>query len=139
MDAEYEDITFEPQDWLAASQPSIPLAGLAPLNYPSRETLIPPRLVPTAASPRGLQGTIMLAAEDVHARVRSLITEARSTGQPHSMRLWREGLHQTIDKLTRAALLLPDEAVCDSLTWTFENEVYTVTAAYHLPSSVVLH
>lgn len=138
MDTHFDD-TSEPQDWLAASQPGIPVEGLAPLSYPSRASLIPPRLVPTAASMPAPSGTITLAAEDVHARVRALTTEARSTGKLHSLRLWREGLHQALDALTRAALLLPDEAVCDSLTWTLENEVYAVTAAYHLPSSVVLH
>lgn len=137
MDTEF-DITAEPQDWLAASQPRIPVDGLAPLSYPSRASLVPPRLVSAASMPAP-SGTISLAAEQVHARVRSLTDSARSTGQLHSLRLWREGVRQALDALTRAALLLPDEAVCDSLTWTLENEVYTVTASYHLPSSVVLH
>lgn len=133
------DLVPEPQDWFAASQPGASFEDMASLSYPTRASLVPPRLVPTAGPLPQPQGTVTLDAEKVHAHVRSLTTAARTTGQLHSLKLWREGVRQAIETLTRAALLLPDEAVCDSLTWTLEGERYTVTAAYHLPSSIVLH
>ncbi|HEU5441997.1 MAG TPA: hypothetical protein VFU88_22140 [Ktedonobacterales bacterium] len=98
--------------------------------------LTPPRLRAVAAAeathmlPTLDVADVSIPASMVRRRADAHAKAARSTGAPHSMRLWREGHQRALLELTCEAAGIPAGAVCETLRWVEQDAEYHVSATF---------
>lgn len=68
----------------------------------------------------------------VDALARSLVEQARRSGERHTLSLWQAGLRSALERISREAAHAPAGASCAALFWDRIGEEYRVAATFEV-------
>jgi hypothetical protein len=69
----------------------------------------------------------------VDARAQALVEGARRDGERHSLSLWRTGLRESLEHISREAAHTPTGAICAALFWDRVGDAYRVAVTFEAP------
>jgi hypothetical protein len=139
MTMEYD---YAPETWMALPEACVSSDDI--FTAVARGPITPPRLLALPTQPTAVcelaesaPAPLRFPAEQVGRWADDYANYARTLGQPHSMRLWRECFHHALVTLARQALRQPRDAGCTSLHWRLRDGEYLVAATFGAPATTL--